>query len=118
MKAAYIDTPGSPDGIRYGDLPKPAPGNGEVLVRVGAVSVNRGTGGVGSRVVQIAKGVSARVATTVGSPDKAKLCRSWGADAVMNYKTDDVAAGVRAFTGAKGLDVWYETQREPDYFRI
>src|SRR5262249_55757304 len=40
MKAAFIETTGSPDVIRYGDLPKPAPGPGEMLVRVGAVSVN------------------------------------------------------------------------------
>src|SRR6516164_9554238 len=40
MKAAYIETTGAPDIIRYGDLPKPAPRPGEVLVRVGAVAVN------------------------------------------------------------------------------
>src|SRR5205823_8293526 len=40
MKAAFIDSTGGPDAIRYGDLPKPSPGPGEVLVRVGAVSVN------------------------------------------------------------------------------
>ncbi len=40
VKAAYIETTGSPDAIRYGDLPKPAPQSGEVLVRVGAVAVN------------------------------------------------------------------------------
>src|SRR5438067_2182309 len=40
MKAAYIETTGTPDMIRFGDLPKPTPKSGEVLVRVGAVSVN------------------------------------------------------------------------------
>ena len=40
MKAAYIETTGSPDVIRYGDLPTPTPKEGEVLVRVGAVAVN------------------------------------------------------------------------------
>ena len=40
MKAAFIETTGSPDVIRYGDLPRPEPQEGEVLVRVGAVSVN------------------------------------------------------------------------------
>jgi NADPH2:quinone reductase len=69
-------------------------------------------------VVQMAKAVGARGVTTVGSDDKAQLCRSWGADCVLNYKTEDVFAGVRAFTEGKGVQVWYETQREPDYFRI
>jgi NADPH2:quinone reductase len=228
MKAAFIETTGSPDVIRYGDLPQPIPGAGAVLVRVGAVAVNPidtyiragtvamplprpfiigcdlagtveaigpqahrfkpgdrvwgsnqgvlgrqgtfaeyaavyedwlystppavqdteaaaaalvgitahiglfrcarlqagetvfvngGTGGVGSMVVQMAKAIAARVITTVGSAEKAALCRNWGADRVLNYKTDDVPAGVRAFTGDPGVHVWYETQREPDFER-
>jgi NADPH:quinone reductase len=81
------------------------------------VFVNGGTGGVGSMVVQMAKAVGANVITTVGSPEKAELCRDWGADRVLNYKTDDVAQGVRDVTGGRGVQVWYETQREPDFVR-
>src|SRR5579875_3977853 len=44
------------------------------------VYVNGGSGGVGSMVVQMAKAIGARVITTVGSADKAKLCRELGAD--------------------------------------
>ncbi len=40
MKAAYIHQPGPPESIIYGDLPDPQPKDGEVLVRVRAVSVN------------------------------------------------------------------------------
>src|SRR5438105_4486991 len=40
MKAASIETTGAPEVIRYGDLPTPAPKEGEVLVRVQAVAVN------------------------------------------------------------------------------
>lgn len=40
MKAAYFDQVGDPDVIRYGDLPNPVAGAGEVLVRVDAVAVN------------------------------------------------------------------------------
>src|SRR5579884_1380940 len=43
------------------------------------VFVNGGTGGVGSMVVQMAKAVGAHVVTTVGSAEKAALCRQWGA---------------------------------------
>ncbi|HZT83467.1 MAG TPA: NADPH:quinone reductase [Gemmataceae bacterium] len=228
MKAAYIETTGAPEVIRYGDLPRVPPREGEVLVRVGAVAVNPidtyiragmvqmplpkpyilgcdlagtveevgpgvkrfqvgdrvwgsnqgllgrqgtfadyacvledwlyptpadvsdktaaaaalvaitahlglfrcaglqpgetvfvngGTGGVGSMVVQMAKAVGAHVVTTVGSAEKAALCRQWGADAVLNYRTDDVPAGVKAFTKGRGVEVWYETQREPDFER-
>jgi NADPH2:quinone reductase len=40
MKAAYITETGSPENIKVGDLPVPEPGTGQVLVKVGAVSVN------------------------------------------------------------------------------
>jgi NADPH2:quinone reductase len=228
MKAAYIETPGAPEVIRYGDLPRPSPKEGEVLVRVGAVAinpidlyiragtvamplpkpfiigcdlagtveavgsdtkrfhvgdrvwgsnqgllgrqgtfaeyacvledwlyptppsvpdeqaaavalvgitahlglfrcahlqagetvfVNGGTGGVGSMVVQMARAVGARALTTVGSSAKADLCRKWGADLVLNYKTDDVPARLRDYTKGQGVNVWYETQREPDFVK-
>jgi NADPH2:quinone reductase len=81
------------------------------------VFVNGGTGGVGSMVVQMARAVGAKVITTVGSSAKADLARRWGAEGVLNYKTDDIAAGVKTLTGGKGVDVWFETQREPDLAR-
>jgi NADPH:quinone reductase len=40
VKAAYIDGFCDASGIRYGDLPDPVPGPGQVLVRVTAVAVN------------------------------------------------------------------------------
>jgi NADPH2:quinone reductase len=228
MKAAYFETTGGPDVIRYGDLPRPTPQGREVLVRVGAAALNPidtyvragavamplpkpfipgcdlagtveavgsdarrfqvgdrvwgsnqgllgrqgtfaeyacpsedwlyptppdvsdsqaaavalvgitahlglfrcarlqsgetvfvhgGTGGVGSMVVQMAKAAGACVITTVGSAEKATVCRQWGADAVILYKTEDVPKGVKDFTAGKGVDVWYETQREPDFLK-
>jgi NADPH2:quinone reductase len=82
------------------------------------VFVHGGTGGVGSMVVQMAKAGQAKVITTAGSEEKAKLCRGWGADAVLNYKTDNIAARIKEFTGGQGVDVWFETQREPDLEQI
>jgi NADPH2:quinone reductase len=40
MKAAFIHQPGPPESIVFGDLPKPAMGPNQVLVRVGAVAMN------------------------------------------------------------------------------
>jgi NADPH2:quinone reductase len=82
------------------------------------VFVHGGTGGVGSMVVQMTRAIGSKVITTVGSADKAELCRRWGADLVLNYKTDDIPARVKEFTQGRGLSVWYETQREPDFDRI
>ena len=77
------------------------------------VYVPGGAGGVGSMVVQMAKAAGARVATSAGSPEKVELCKALGADLALNYRTDDVPAGLRGFS-PEGIDVWYETLRDPD----
>jgi NADPH:quinone reductase len=81
------------------------------------VFVNGGTGGVGSMVLQTAKAMGARVITTVGSAEKATVCKGWGADLVLDYKSDNLEAQIRDFVKERGIDVWYETQREPDFMR-
>jgi NADPH:quinone reductase len=81
------------------------------------VFVNGGTGGVGSMVVQMAKAIGAKVITTVGTEEKASLARELGAFVTANYKSDDVDAIIRKFTDGKGVHVWYETQREPNFQR-
>ena len=77
------------------------------------VYIPGGSGGVGSMVVQMAKAAGARVATSAGSDAKVMLCQELGADLALNYKTDDIPARLREFA-PDGIDVWYETQREPD----
>jgi NADPH2:quinone reductase len=78
--------------------------------------VNGGTGGVGSSVVQMAKILGARVITTAGSDEKVAACRELGADLALNYKTADVEAAVKEFA-PNGVNVWWETLREPDFDR-
>ena len=76
--------------------------------------VNGGTGGVGSMVVQMAKALGARVITTAGSEEKLAAARELGADLAINYKTEDVPAGVKEFA-PEGVNVWWETLREPNF---
>jgi len=83
---------------------------GEVLF------VNGGSGGVGSCVVQMAKILGARVITTAGTDEKVAACRDLGADLAINYKTQDVAAAIKGFA-PDGVNVWWETAREPDFER-
>ena len=78
--------------------------------------VNGGTGGVGSCVVQMAKILGARVIATAGSDQKVAACRDLGADLAINYKTQDVAAAIKEFA-PEGVNVWWETLREPDFDR-
>jgi NADPH:quinone reductase len=80
------------------------------------ILVNGGAGGVGSCVVQMAKAVGARVIATAGSEANVAACRALGADAAINYRTQDVAAAVQELAPA-GINVWWETAREPDLAR-
>jgi NADPH2:quinone reductase len=78
--------------------------------------VNGGSGGVGSCVVQMAKILGARVITTAGTDQKVAACRDLGADLAINYNTQDVAAAIKGFA-PDGVNVWWETLREPDFDR-
>lgn len=78
--------------------------------------VNGGSGGVGSMVVQMAKALGARVIATAGSEAKIEKVRNYGADLVINYKTENVDQRIRDFA-ADGVHVWWETLREPDFDR-
>jgi NADPH2:quinone reductase len=40
MKAIYVQTPGGPENLIYGDLDKPTPGPGQAVVRLAAAGVN------------------------------------------------------------------------------
>jgi NADPH2:quinone reductase len=78
--------------------------------------VNGGTGGVGSTVVQMAKAVGARAITTAGTDEKVGQCRAAGADVAINYRTADVDAAIRQ-AAPGGVNVWWETLREPNFDR-
>jgi len=65
-------------------------------------------GGVGSIVTRWAKALGARVIGTAGSPEKAALARAAGADAVIEYRTEDFAKRVRELTDGRGVDVVYD----------
>jgi NADPH:quinone reductase len=68
------------------------------------VLVTGGAGAVGHYAVQLAKWGGARVIATVSSAAKAEQARLGGADLVINYKTEDVAAKALAFTDKRGVD--------------
>jgi putative PIG3 family NAD(P)H quinone oxidoreductase len=51
--------------------------------------VHGGGGGIGTMAIQLASALGARVATTVGSLEKAQTCLSLGADLAINYKEQD-----------------------------
>lgn len=76
--------------------------------------VNGGAGGVGSSVIQLAKSAGASVITTVGSEPKAAYCKSLGADMVVDYHSPSLDDDIRKFAAERGgINLWFETQREP-----
>jgi NADPH2:quinone reductase len=60
---------------------------------------------VGSAALQIAKWLGCWVAGTASQNEKLAVARQWGADAVYNYKQDDVLQGVKRDTQQQGIDV-------------
>lgn len=66
--------------------------------------VHGGGGGIGTMAIQLAHTLGARVATTVGSEEKAARCRELGADLTINYHDQDFVEEVRRFADG-GADV-------------
>jgi NADPH2:quinone reductase len=81
------------------------------------IFVHGGTGGVGSMVLQMAKAAGARAITTASSDEKAALCKQLGADAVINYKTQNEPDELKRLA-PDGVNVFWETLREPDFDKI
>jgi NADPH2:quinone reductase len=65
-------------------------------------------------VLQMAKAIGAKVITTAGSPEKAERCRQLGADEVIEYQAVDLVESLR-LKAPQGVDVFWETLREPDF---
>lgn len=72
---------------------------GETLLVLGAA------GGVGSAAVELGKLMGARVIAAASSEDKLDACRQLGADATINYASEDLRVAVKRITEAKGVDV-------------
>lgn len=78
--------------------------------------VNGASGGVGSAAVRVARALGARAIGTAGTEEKRARVRSLGADEVFDYRADDLVEVARAAT-PNGIDVYWETQREPMFDR-
>ena len=78
-------------------------------VRAGdTVLIHAAAGGLGIILTQWAKHLGIRVIATVGSEEKAKVARGFGADEIIFYDREDVAARVRELTGGRGVPVVYD----------
>jgi len=75
---------------------------GETLLVLGA------SGGVGLAAVELGKLMGARVIAAASSTEKLALCKEYGADATINYDTEDLKSKIKELTDGKGVDVVYD----------
>lgn len=67
--------------------------------------VHGGASGIGTFAIQFAHARGCRVVVTAGSDEKLARCRELGADAAINYRTEDFAQRVKDETEGRGADV-------------
>ena len=72
---------------------------GETLLVLGA------SGGVGLAAIMIGKALGARVIAAASTDEKLALCRTHGADEVINYTTESLRDRLKAITNGLGPDV-------------
>jgi NADPH2:quinone reductase len=75
---------------------------GETLLVLGAA------GGVGVAAIQIGKMLGARVIAAASSADKLAFCKRNGADAGVDYSTEDLKERVKALTDGAGANVVFD----------
>ncbi len=81
--------------------------SGETLLVLGAA------GGVGLAAIEIGKALGARVIACASSDEKLAVCREHGADAGINYATEDLRERIKVLTEGHGVDVVYDAVGGP-----
>lgn len=67
--------------------------------------IHGGSSGIGTAAIQLAKSMGAKVFITAGSDKKCIFCKQLGADATINYKTQDFTIEIAQLTENKGVDI-------------
>jgi len=71
------------------------------------ILVSGAAGATGSIVVQLAKIAGCRVVAIAGGPEKCKLVKGYGADEVIDYKSENLQKRVAELAG-NGYDVYFD----------
>ena len=72
------------------------------------VLVHGGAGGVGTAAIQLAKRAGARVIATAGGEEKLRVCEQCGAEAMIDYRRENLVERVQEITGGHGADVIFD----------
>ena len=73
------------------------------------VLVNAAASGVGSAGIQIVRLLGGRVIASASSEEKLARAREQGAEATVNYSTENLTERVREITDGHGVDIVYES---------
>jgi NADPH2:quinone reductase len=87
------------------------------LARGESVLVHGGTSGIGTVAIQLARAFEARVYATAGSDAKCAACVRLGAEAAINYRTEDFGARIAELTGGRGVYVILDIVGAPYFER-
>ncbi len=108
--AQCLPWPAGFDAVRAAALPETYFTVWSNLFRIGRLSagesvlVHGGTSGIGSTAIQLARGLGAIAYATAGSDERCAICLSLGAEAAINYRTEDFAERIRDLTGGRGVN--------------
>ncbi len=79
--------------------------------------VHGGTSGIGVTAIQLARAFGAIPFATAGSPDKVAACLRLGAEAAIDYRTQDFVAEIRRLTDKRGVAVVLDMVGGPYFAR-
>ena len=74
------------------------------------------SGGLGIAGIQVAKSLGAHVIAAAGADDRVSAAISLGADAGINYRTQDLTAEARRITDGRGVEVVFENVADAQLF--
>ena len=66
------------------------------------------SGGTGTAAIEIAKTLGAKVIAAASTAEKLELCKSIGADYLINYDSEDLKEKVAELTNKQGVDVVFD----------
>lgn len=75
------------------------------LVRGQRALVHGGSSGIGVTTIQLGREFGAQIYVTAGSDEKCDACRKLGAEAAINYRTQDFVEEIRRLTDKQGVNV-------------
>ena len=81
-----------------------------------SVLIHGGSSGIGTTAIQLAKAAGAMVYVTAGSTEKCDACVALGADAAIDYRTEDFVSRIKALTDGAGVNVVLDMVGAP-YFQ-